>query len=350
MTWLAWRQFRWQALGAAAVIVVLAGLFLATGPHLAGLYAASGLPACHSLDGCPPLASRFLAEAKLDAAVPVLFFTGFGVLIALPALIGAFWGAPVVAGELESGSYKLTWNQGVTRTRWMAVKIGVLGLATMATAGLLSLAFSWWVSPIDKAGGFPATITQLSRLSPWMFVDRGVAPVGWAALAFALGVTAGAVIHRTVPAMAVTLAVVIALAFLWPGLVRPHLLTPRTASAPVTAAALRDAIITHAGQMIIPVSQPGTPVSLPGAWIVTNRTFTPGGQVFVLPEVAACQTSSLGSPGCDHWILGRRLRQVVSYLPASDFWLLQWYETVILLVAAAGLGGLCTWRVRYLLA
>jgi hypothetical protein len=349
MTWLTWRQFRPQAIGAAAVVAVLAGLFLMTGPHLAHLYAASGLAACHSPGGCPQLASQFLAEAKADSAVPILFFTGFGILIALPAIIGAFWGAPMITRELESGTYKLAWNQGVSRARWMAVKIGILGLATMATAGLLSLAFTWWVSPVDKAGGFPATMTQLSRLSPEMFADRGIVPAGWAVFAFVLGVAAGLTIRRTVPAMAVTLAVAAALAILWPGLVRSHLMTPRSTTAPVTATALSDAIMTHAGEMIFPVSRPGSPVSLPGAWIVTNRTVTPAGRVFVLPVVAACQTSSLGSPGCDHWVLSQHLRQTVSYLPASDFWPLQGLETAILLAAAAGLGAACTWRVRHVL-
>jgi hypothetical protein len=349
MTWLAWRQFRSQAIGAAAVVALLAVLFLATGPHLAQLYANSGLATCHSRDGCPQLASRFLANAKLDSAVPILFFVGCGVLIVFPAIIGAFWGAPMVTRELESGTHKLAWNQGVTRTRWIAVKIGVLGLAAMATAGLVSLAFTWWVSPVDKAGGFPDNLSQLSRFSPEMFVDRGIAPVGWAAFAFVLGVTAGVVIRRTVPAMAVTLAVVAAVAILWPGLVRSHLIRPHIASAPVTAAALSDAIMTHSGQMIVPVSQPGSPVSLPGAWIVSNGTFTPVGRVFVLPEVRACQDSSLGAPGCDNWILSGRLHAVVRYVPASDFWPLQWYETGILLILSVALGGACTWRVRHLM-
>jgi hypothetical protein len=349
MTWLTWRQFRPQAIGAASVLAVLAGLFLITGPHLAHLYAASALAACHSPGGCPQLAGQFLAEAKADTAVPILFFAGFGILIALPAIIGAFWGAPMITRELESGSYKLAWNQGVTRARWLTVKIGILGLAAMATAGLLGLAFTWWVSPIDQAGGFPSSMTQLSRLSPEMFADRGIVPAGWAAFAFVLGVAAGLTIRRTVPAMAVTLAVAAALAILWPGLVRSHLVTPRTVTAPLTATALSAAIMTHAGEMILPVGQPGTPVRLPGAWIVTNRTFTPAGRVFVLPRVAACQNGSLGSPACDNWLLSRHLRQTVRYVPASDFWPLQWLETAILLAAAIGLGGLCTWRVRYVL-
>jgi hypothetical protein len=346
MTWLAWRQFRLQAIGAAAVVTLLSGLFLATGPHLAHLYATSGAASCHSSSSCPALVTRFFSDVKLnDAAVPLLFFVGFGALILLPAVIGAFWGAPLITREVESGSFKLTWNQGVTRTRWMAVKLGLVGLVAMATAGLLSLAFTWWVSPVDEAGGFPDNLGHWSRLSPLMFADRGIAPIGWAALAFVVGVTAAVLIRRTLPAMVITLVVVVALQILWPGLIRSHLLTPRRTATPVAARVLSDALMTGAGEMLMPTSQP----SLSGAWIVANTTITPAGRVFVLPPGTPCQNSSLTAPVCDRWFAAQHLRRVVRYIPASDFWPLQSEETAILLALAAGLGGLCTWRVRYLL-
>jgi ABC-2 family transporter protein len=349
MTWLAWRQFRIQAIVAAAIAAVLAGFFLYTGPQLARLYDASSLAGCHASDGCPALVSRFFSEVKLDSANPVLFFLGSGALILLPAVLGAFWGAPLVTSELESGSFKLTWNQGVTRTRWMIVKLALTGLAAMATAGVISLVFTWWVSPVDKAGGFPDNLGQWSRLSPLMFADRGIAPVGWAAFAFVLGVTVGVVVRRTIPAMAITLAVVVAVQILWPGMVRSHLIVPQRATAAVAVRALGDALITHGGELIMPTSQPGLAVSLSGAWVVSNKTITTTGHVFVLPLVAACENSSLTAPGCDRWFASQHLRQVVSYVPASSFWPLQWFETAILLILATGLGGLCMGRVRRLM-
>jgi hypothetical protein len=56
-----------------------------------------------------------------------------------------------VARELETGTYRLAWTQSVTRTRWLAVKLGVVGLTSVAVAGLLSLMVTWWSSPIDRA-------------------------------------------------------------------------------------------------------------------------------------------------------------------------------------------------------
>ena len=72
-------------------------------------------------------------------------------MLVLPALIGLFWGAPLIARELEAGTHRLVWNQSVTRTRWLAVKLGLLGLAAIAAAGLGSLAVDWWSDPLDKA-------------------------------------------------------------------------------------------------------------------------------------------------------------------------------------------------------
>ena len=58
------------------------------------------------------------------------------VVLVLPALIGLFWGAPLIARELEAGTHRLVWNQSITRTRWLAVKLGLTGLAAMVAAGL----------------------------------------------------------------------------------------------------------------------------------------------------------------------------------------------------------------------
>ena len=57
-------------------------------------------------------------------------------MLAVPALLGIFWGAPLVARELETGTYRLAWTQSVTRTRWLAVKVALVGLASVAVAGL----------------------------------------------------------------------------------------------------------------------------------------------------------------------------------------------------------------------
>ena len=155
MMWLTWRQFRAQTFVAAAALAFFAVIFGVTGPHLAHLYDISGIATCHAHGNCSTLTSSFLNQMHSDAIYPALYFLGAGILLIAPGLIGIFWGAPLVTRELEAGTFRLAWNQSVTRSRWMTVKLALVGLAAIAIAGLLSLMISWWASPIDQTGGFP---------------------------------------------------------------------------------------------------------------------------------------------------------------------------------------------------
>ena len=124
--------------------------------------------------------------------------TWLGVLVvAGPGLLGLFWGAPLVARELEAGTFRLAWTQSVTRTRWLVVKLALGGWASMTAAGLLSLIVTWWASPLDRA--------HLNIFNT--FDERDIVPIGFALFAFVRGVFAGLIIHRTLPAMAATLVV-----------------------------------------------------------------------------------------------------------------------------------------------
>jgi hypothetical protein len=105
--------------------------------------------------------------------------------------MGAFWGAPIVAGELEAKTHLLAWTQGVTRRHWLSVKLLLGGTVAAILAAGQSLASTWWAAPIDAAG---------SRIAPATFAQRGVAPIGYALFAIALGALAGAVLRRTLPA------------------------------------------------------------------------------------------------------------------------------------------------------
>ena len=101
MTWLTWRQFRAQAITGAAVLAVLAIALGITGPHLAHLYASSGLATCQAHGNCGPLVTAFTAQVKASTIDELLFILCIGLLLAAPALIGVFWGAPLVAREID---------------------------------------------------------------------------------------------------------------------------------------------------------------------------------------------------------------------------------------------------------
>ncbi len=223
MIWLTWRQFRTQAFTAAAALAVLAVLFAVTGPHMASLYAASGLSGCHGAS-CQNLAGSFEAELQSTATYQALYLISVVSILFAPAVIGLFWGAPLIARELETGTSALAWNQSVTRTRWLAVKLTAVGLTAMAVTEGLSLMQAWWAAPLGRAvsHGAPAGALYQGRFTQLIFASHGITPLGYAAFAFALGVTAGALIRRTIPAMAVTLAVFAALQIAMPLWIRPH--------------------------------------------------------------------------------------------------------------------------------
>ena len=130
-----------------------------------------------------------------------------------------FWGAPLVARELESGTYRLAWTQSVTRRRWLSVRVALVGVAALAVAGLASWLVSWWFAPLDAV--------NMNRFDPSVFTARGIVAIGYAGFAFALGVAAGALTRRTLPAMAATLLGFIAARIAFTVWVRPHLLATR---------------------------------------------------------------------------------------------------------------------------
>jgi hypothetical protein len=351
MTRLAWRQFRTQGVLAAALLVVLGVTLAITGPALVHQYHSSGAALCESSGNCSVSASLFTNTFKwlqiiVNAAIYVV-----------PALIGMFWGAPLVARELESGTYRLAWTQGVSRTRWLVVKLLFVGLASAATVGLLALMVTWWSSPIDA-------VFQ-NRMTPSVFGERGIAPFGYAVMAFALGVAAGIVIRRTVAAMAVALAGFVGLRLALTYWVRPHLFTPVTKSLARLASGL---------------VKPGVDAPPLGSWVLSNQTVNKAGRVvgsgngldeqiisnskhyeIVIPGVGTCHGvvpsagQFSGPPGPDANQLQActqrfGIHQVVNYLPPGRYWPLQGVETAICLAIAVLLGALSVWWIRHRVA
>ncbi|MGK4580741.1 transporter [Kitasatospora sp. HPMI-4] len=317
MIWLTWRQFRTQGAWVFAGLALFAAVLLATGPHLVQLHHTAG---DHFV--------QLLGGSDYD-----VYLVGALLVRALPALIGVFWGAPLVARELEAGTHRLAWNQSVTRTRWLAVKLGLVGLAAMAAAGLLTLAVSWWCAPIDQAtanGGGAAGFPQ--RLSPTMFDSRGVVPVGWAVFAFTLGVAVGTVLRRTVPAMATTLAGFAVAEGVISVFIRPLLVAPNRITVPITAdnlMGLRD------GALSVDINQHG-------AWVISERTLDAAGHPVTLPhEFTNCMQSG-GDPQVCGAVLGKLgYRQETTFHLADHFWPLQWAETGVLLALALLATALC---------
>ena len=180
-----------------------------------------------------------------------------------------------------------------------------------------------------------------------MFHESGVVPVGYAAFAFALGVTAGMIIRRTLPAMAVTLVIFAAVQFAVPLWVRPQLIPPVTTTSALNVGSVVEWGATNAGQGndgdLFIQTQP----DVPGAWLLTNEVITPAGRsVSTEPGTPACGGGASTLQSCHAYLATLHLRQELSYQPASRYWALQWLETGMYLAGALLLSGLCFLRIR----
>jgi hypothetical protein len=335
MIWLTWRQFRVQALTAAAALATFAILLAVTGPHLTSRYAASAITGCHGF-GCQTAANTFLSQLQVTSAYPVVYLLGLALILVAPAITGIFWGAPLIARELETRTFALAWNQSITRTRWLAVKLTLTGLAAMAVTEALSLGYAWWADPIRHAIDLGGSTSLFSggRFSSLVFATHGITPLGYAAFAFTLGTAAGVLIRRTVPAMALTLAIFAAAQVVMPLWVRPHLIPPDRTIVTIDSAQLDFGNLTAT---VVP--------GQPGAWILSSGAINHAGQtVSNLP--VACQASVLGlKPSSPSQCMeSHGFREAISYEPAGRYWPLQWIETGIFSALALALAGFCFWR------
>jgi hypothetical protein len=207
MIWLTWQQHRLMVFVGGLVLVLLIPFLIITG--LVVIQESHAAMACLPPDTTNLCLSGF---AFLVRASPVL-----PALSSLPLLVGAFIGAPLVARELEQGTYLLAWTQGVSRRRWLLAKLGVLvGLSCLGFAALAGL-MAWWSAPVNPVVG------------PWLTFDvHGLVPFAYAFFALTLGVAAGAIARHTVGAMFATGAIFVAVRLAVAQL-RPHFLPPLNA-------------------------------------------------------------------------------------------------------------------------
>jgi hypothetical protein len=360
LIWLTWRQSRLQAASAAVVLAGFAVLLAVTGPHLASLYDGSRLGSCGgSVSDCGAPADDFLqglygSLAYANSSITgigtywLLYLLGIVTILVAPAVIGIFWGAPLIASEFEAGTHYLAWNQSITRTRWLAVKLTLTGLTAMAVAEGLSLMEAWWDTPISRAVGLGGCCSPIAmnQFSPLVFATNGITPLGYAAFFFALGVTAGMLVRRAVPAMALTLAVFAVLQVAMPLWVRPNLFPPEHTITTLSSFAAVDVPIDRAAFTVIVVDGWDTQ---PEAWVLSGGAVNAAGQpVSAVPAacVQAMQSGKASHPALLDCLDSHGIRVAVTYQPASRYWAFQWTETATYVALALALAGYCFWRIR----
>src|SRR5215469_1122189 len=208
IAWVTWRQHRAALAGVAVFLGALAVYLWLTGLQIHHAYAT----ACHP-------ASSFACTVSFTGRYAVTVNVVRAFLQAVPALIGAFVGAPVVAGAMETGTFRFAWTQGFGRRRWALGKLVLLAVVVTDAAGAFTVLFSWYASPFFASGYAIPFATDL-------FDTLGVAFAAWTLAAFAIGALAGMLIRRVVPAIAATLAVYAGLALATALWLRKHYMTP----------------------------------------------------------------------------------------------------------------------------
>jgi hypothetical protein len=326
MAWVTWRQHRLALAGTATLLGALAAWLWLTGLQLHHAYAAA--TACHpaSSIACIHLINSFNAMDD--------FLANGGILQAVPVLIGAFVGAPVLARELETGTFRYAWTQGLGRWRWTLAKLVLLAVAVTAAAEAFSVLVSWYFQPYFAAGNQNVSLSEMSPFFPGLFDLRGVAFAAWTLAAFAIGALAGMLTRRVVPAIAATLAVYAGLAFAVAGFLRQHYLTPLVTSnpnVPVSAWIMsqwwtRGGKFAFAGWPPANILQRFCPAGPSGP-------VGPGG----MPKAAGIAECLAQHGGYTQW---------TSYHPASQFWAFQWIEAGWLLALSVLLIAVTVWLVR----
>ncbi|MBV8563367.1 MAG: ABC transporter permease subunit [Actinobacteria bacterium] len=310
MAWVTWRQHRAHLFGGLGLLALLAATAVGTHVPILTEYHAKPLADClppGGRSGCDLIVRHF--EGEFGSWV-----SGIRGLMVLPALFGLFVGAPLLARELELGTHRFAWTQGVPRSRWLVSKTAWIALATVLVAAAVSGLVMWWRGPFDTLQG---------RMSPSAFDLEGLVVPAYALFALALGVLAGLVFRRTVPAMTATLIAFAATRLIVLKFARPHFLAPL--------------------QQVVA----GTDVQPAGNWVLSDTLVDAGGSVITTArENLAVVHAQQAGIDPQSYILGLGWKRIVSYQPADRFWTFQAIEAGIFAALAVAVVLLTLWLVR----
>jgi hypothetical protein len=319
MIWLTWRQHRAEALTMTLLVTALCAVLLVVGNEMHAGFVQDGA-------SCVTQAASALSPTCQIATGQFLnnfgYTTGFlWVLYLVPAVIGAFAGAPLLARELESGTWQLAWTQAVPRLRWLGYKLAALAALTVALQIALTMVMAWYHQPWTALYGRWA--------NDGAFDFEGLSLPAYALFAFAAGTAAGTLLRRSVPALAVTIAAFAAVRYGVENWLRPHYQAPLTA-----------------------LLSPGSfgPLGR-DSWLLSSTMVDARGSV--IPEAqqsALYSDAALSKSGVAAYLHAHGVHFLEVYQPGDRFWTFQLTEAGIYVGLAAILLAVVFWRVRRRLA
>jgi ABC-type multidrug transport system permease subunit len=327
--WLTWRQHRAQFIAGVVLCAVLVAFLVVTGLGMRSTYHSLGVDTCLAATparDCTMLLSQFQNQySSLQFLIPLFLL--------LPVLFGVFWGAPLIAREVEQGTFRLAWTQSVTRRRWTVTKLVIVGSVAVILSSAFSAVLWWWADPL--VAGPPG-----KRFSFGIFDLLGVVPVAYTLFAVALGVAAGVVLRRTTLAMAATLGGFAAVRLAVELVLRPNFQSAVAANYPFSFS-----------------PKAGTP---DGAWVLAENTVTASGVVVsgesngislsFAPLHQICSylspDTTPGSAAMQQCITRNGIHVVATFQPYDRYWLFQGIESALFIVLAIALVVFSVWWVR----
>jgi ABC-type transport system involved in multi-copper enzyme maturation permease subunit len=223
MIWVSWRQHRGQAIGCLALLAALAVYAVIESTSMRTAFSNDHLAACLARSPgttCPAGVNAFMNE--FGSAVNIAFWS---VALIVPGLIGVLVGGPLIARELEYGTWRLAWSQTVPRARWLAVKLALVTGGLIVLGAAMTAVITWYRAPMDRLTG---------HLEHNIYDFEGLVLTAYILCAFGFAVLAGLLIRRSIPAMVTAFIPWLAIRLVIEFVFRPHFLAPLTATVNCT--------------------------------------------------------------------------------------------------------------------
>ena len=262
-------------------------------------------------------------------------------LLAFPCLLGVLFGVPLVAGELDDHTNRLAWTQRISRTRWLSTKWWVVGLPVIVLTVIVALVAQWWFHHVLTQGPGSFLESLMSggggRMEPDQFSVTGLVPVACTVFAFSLGTAIGALVRRVSWSIVGTLVVYAVVSLVMVTTIRP-VLAPQT-FVPFT--------LNGDGTSALAVPSVGGP-----PWYIgEGYRFVPGshhpaGSTAARVGLQCSKENPDLESGYARCLMSHHVQEGQFFQPATNYWVIQWRESMIYVIASALLFALGLWLVR----